>query len=271
MVSGVLKIVSPLDHPDFSTHKHYISYLRRISNDLRLTLSCELSRGTTVAPLARKKVRLIELTLENIRSEAQMVVKPPENGQAAISWLPVKAYYLIFNLTILLEYLVSANPLLLLSTHEGSLDRFKRLLEGTSISFSEPAFNEIRRGDEIEKMKVEKSDNIRQTTITRKEQVYRKFLDYKRESVRRRARVKRLKKVQMSEIRNRDFSLSEVFYWYRIKANYGDLEFISDKVPASEFKELYTQYCFLTANFYKALKKCVNEASLARTGEILLK
>lgn len=271
MFSREYKMVSPLDHPDFTTHKHYITYVRQLSNNLELTYKSKLTGRISLSSRAKKKIRLIELTLENVRSEAKMVEKNPEYAQAAISWLPVKAYYLIFNLTILLEYVISTDESFLTASHTKSLSQFKSLLGSGSITFNQPIFNERPTGAEIEKMKVLKSDNLRGGTVTRKEQVFRKLADYAKDDLRRFHRVKRLNKDQMRDFRARQFSLSETFYWYRIKANYGDLEFISDKVRTSEFKDLYTQYCFLTANYYLAIKKCINKIGLARSGEVILK
>src|SRR3989338_3929051 len=96
---------SPIDHPQFTTHKNYIEYIRKESKGLTLKCKNSISARMRMSENAKKKIQLIKMTIKNIEMEGKMVTQSPEYAEIAISWMPVKAYYLIFNLTILLEYL----------------------------------------------------------------------------------------------------------------------------------------------------------------------
>ena len=74
----------------------------------------------------------------------------------------------------------------------------------------------------------------------------------------------------MEIFRKSKVALFEFFYWYRIKVNYRDLEFISSEVTPEEFQQFYEDYYLLTINFYKAFRGCINNLSQARAGVNLL-
>ena len=264
VMASFIQTESSIDHPGFTTHKNYTAFMREVSNDLKLKYNCDTSKKLNIPESVTRKVRLINLTVRNLEMEVRMVSAYPEYAQVAISWMPVKSYYLIFNLTLLLEYLISNNPAFLTASHLNSLKQFRSLLHNRTLEFSNDIFNLFKTGEEIEKMKVPKSDNLRAHTEKRKEQIFRKLADYSRDFLRRRDKVSRLHKRQIDEFRKSQFILSEFFYWYRIKVNYRDLEFLSAQVHPSEFVQFYNDYYLLTRNFYRAYISCINQVSLSR-------
>lgn len=266
----IAKTTSPADHPEFTTHKYYVEYMRSISDGLTLKCKNSISARIPISDVAKKKVQLIKLTIKNLETEAKIVERYPEYAEVAISWMPVKAYYLIFNLTILLEYLISGDARFLTTTHQKSLGQLRQLIETGELSFSQSALNEIKTGEEIEALKVGKWDNLRSSTATRKSQIFRKLADYAKDDLRRKYKTDRLNRAQMAEFRKSKFILPELFYWYRIKVNYRDLEFISSNVTMAEFKKFHQDYNMLTRNFYRAFKPCINHLSMARSGSHLL-
>ncbi len=258
-----------LNHPEFTTHKNYTAFMREVSIDLKFKCNCDVSKKLSIPETVNRKIRLIRLTVRNLEMEMRMVSAYPEYAQVAISWMPVKSYYLIFNLTLLLEYLISTNPAFLTTSHLNSLRQFRSLLKSKTLEFSNEIFNSIKTGEEIEKMKVPKSDNLRVHTERREEQIFRKFVVYSKDFLRRRDGVPKLGKKQMAELRKSLFALSDFFYWYRIKVNYRDLEFLSAKVHPSEFVQFYNDYYLLTRNFYRAYVTCINQVALSRTNSKL--
>src|SRR3989344_2794122 len=255
---------SPLDHPSFTTHKNYVAFMRRISDNLTLKHNNHLSGKMIISEAAKNKIQLVKLTVKNLEMEERMVRQYSEYAQVAISWMPVKAYYMVFNLTLLLEYLISTDAGYLTTSHTSSLRQFRSLIKSGELEFSHRFFNEVNTGKEIEEMKVGKYENLRALTLTRRKQVLRKLADYAKDDIRRRDKAVKLNKRQMEEFRGRKFILSDLFYWYRIKVNYRDLEFLSAKVHPSEFRGFYNDYYLLTRNFYRAYVECINKVSVYR-------
>ncbi len=66
------------------------------------------------------------------------------------------------------------------------------------------------------------------------------------------AEIERLKK---EFLENNTVSIYEFFYWYRIKSNYRDLEFLDKDIDDRQFRDFYKNYFELTVSFYEALKK----------------
>ena len=225
-----------------------------------------------ISDIALKKVKLIKFTIGSMKSEYKIIIQQyPEYAAVCISWVPVKSYYVIFNLIILLEYLINGNEKrLTTATHSNSLMVLKNLLEREGLNFNVPDFNEIKTVAEIERFKIPKFENLRSGIEHRKEQILRKLADYAHDELKRKAKTKRMARADMETFRKSKLALFEFFYWYRIKVNYRDLEFISSEVTADEFRQFYEDYYLLTANFYKAFKGCINNLSQARAGINLL-
>ena len=262
---------SPIEHPQFSTHKNYLSYMRRASDGLLLNCANNITSKIPITENALKKVKLIKLTIGSMRSEYQTIIRDyPDYAAVCVSWIPVKSYYVIFNLIVILEYLLGGNEKVLTTSHSNSSNVLKNLLSKKELTFNLDEFNEVVSVAEIEKLKVPKFENLKTGVEYRKAQILRKLADYSRDELKRKSKSKRLSKTDMERFRRSNLSLFEFFYWYRIKVNYRDLEFISDEVTPEEFQQFYEDYYLLTANFYKAFKNCINELSQKRTGVDLL-
>ncbi|MCR4281404.1 MAG: hypothetical protein NUV88_03680 [Candidatus Kaiserbacteria bacterium] len=255
--------LSAIQYPEFTTHKHYVAYMRRVSDSVSLKSSPLPLTGFSLSQTAKRKLRLIQMTAKNLHMEHQMVMSSPEFAEAAMSWTPVKTYYLLFNMVLLIEYLISTDSRSLTATHSNALKKFRGLIESGTVTFNSSELNEVHSGAAIEKMRVLKSDNLRAGSASRKEQILRKLLDYAKDEERRKTNVKKLRKQQMIRLHGYKFCLFDLFYWYRIKVNYRDLEFMTAGIPSREFEAFYKDYYKLTGNFFLALKNCLNDIAVA--------
>lgn len=245
--------------------------MRRISAGLSLVCNNKISSKFSILDTTFKKVKLIRLTMDSMKSEYNIIIQQyPEYAAVCVSWIPVKSYYVIFNLITIFEYLLTGDKKLLTTSHSKILGLFKKLLETKNIAFNISNFNEIKSVAEIEKFQIPKFENLRSGTQYREKQILNKLADYLHDELKRKSKWKRLVKGEMEIFRKSKLGLFEFFYWYRIKVNYRDLEFISSKVSPSEFKQFYEDYYILTTNFYNAFKKCINNLSQIRTGINLL-
>lgn len=69
---------------------------------------------------------------------------------------------------------------------------------------------------------------------------------------------------------NKEISLFEFFYWYRIKTNYRDLAFLDQELYEEDIVKFYENYYLLTINFYNAFKKLINNLSKKRFGRDII-
>src|SRR5260221_2705750 len=88
----------------FRTHHHYNRSLRLLIEGSTLSHSDvkRIVRGPI--PLLDTKKNLIELTKKSLNDEANIVRSDQDYSYASTSWLPVKTYYLLFNVMMTIEY-----------------------------------------------------------------------------------------------------------------------------------------------------------------------
>lgn len=264
------KISEPVKYPDFITHLNYLNYLKRSSNKLQLKLNRKIEKKIVENKYLKLKVKLINLTLENLKLEFVNIRKFPEYSIVCVSWMPVKAYYVFFNLILILEYLISSNESCLSSGHKKALKEFKKLMENEDLVWNVREFNLITKHLTVEGWRVPRYENLRtinSDNIFRYKQILRKLLDYKKEDFRRERKTKKIVGKNKEEFFSQEINLCEFFYWYRIKANYRDMEFIDKNVPIEDFFKFYNDYYNLSINFYKAIIGCIKILSFKRLGK----
>jgi len=267
------KVEQPFEHPDFVTHANYLHFMSEISKDLVLSCNLKINNKITLDKRVSQKLKLIELILENLKEEQRNIEKYPEYSIVCVSWIPVKSYYLIFNLLVLLEYLITCSNTYLTVTHHTLLNDLRRMLNDNILSFNKDIFNHIYTVGDIESWKIPKWENVKKKDSNpelRLKQIIRKLSLYSKEEFKRTNKLNRLVGKKKSEFGKSKINLCEFVYWYRIKANYRDMEFIDKGVPVQEFVDFYNDYYDLSINFYLAINKCINNLAMLRTGNILI-
>lgn len=259
--------------PDFLTHLHYVQFIQQTSKGLSLSFNQKLKkRLCRVNKNFDKKITLIRLTLENIKQEYETILKEPEFAQVCVSWISVKSYYLLFNLLMILRYLITMDDNSFICGHKQLLREFIGYLERNEIVFSEEKLNRVYSGSKLLVLKIKPGANIKGLNFDPEErcmQLLKKLLSYKEEDYKREEKIKTLrKKNDRNKINNfrqkTKVNLFAFFYWYRIKANYRDLEFLNKEIKAYEFNLFYSEYFKLTTNFYNAFRNLINEIALIR-------
>ncbi len=267
-----------LNPPDFTTHFNYIEFLAKATTNIKLESTKELTKEIKKIESIDKKVRLIKLTVENLDYEQFAITKEPEYAKVCITWIPVKSYYLIFNLMLLLKYLLSAEEKSLDSTHGYLLNDFTRCLSSGVLIFSEKKFNNVHTCEKAQAWKSTLTSNnlkINYDADTLCLQLIKILARYKEDEYKRRNNIPNIKKKhnkeKVIEFRQRNtICLFEFFYWYRIKANYRDLDFLDQQVEDEKFAKYFTNYYNLTMNMYKALVVLINDLSLTRFHQTIL-
>jgi hypothetical protein len=224
--------------------------------------------------LVGKKRILINLTKRNIDGELSQVNQYIDYSQICISWIPVKSYYLFFNLLIIFLYLITDDESWLTEDHKKVHLKLKDLIRDGSITFSVPSFNTIYIPSRILSWRIPSGSNVvvnNPNYQVLERQLIKKMFTYCGEDYKRTKRIKSLRgQVRQNFLSSAVVNLCEFFYWYRLKANYRDMEFVNSNVSIAEFHTFYTEYYMLTNNFYEAFKAGINRLYQQKYGQTLL-
>lgn len=265
--------------PGFITHFNYVECLNTISKGLNV--KCELHINSKIQKesiILKKKTNLIRLIKRNLDEEYKTVEQNPTFAEVCVPWIAVKSYYLMFNLLMVLDYLISTQESSFDSTHNGLLKKFKNRLEKQEIVFNKKILNINFQCCKIVNLKFKLGSNLKIVDVNLEKYVLRvlkKLILYKIEAFQRKEKIKdfRSKKAREKKkkfLENNTVNICEFFYWYRIKSNYRDLEFLDKNIDDKQFKDFYKNYFELTISFYKALKKMINVLSKTRLNKEIL-
>lgn len=262
-------------HADFTTHSNYLNCLKTLSQSLSMSVNLpNIQNPNRLSPIVQKKKILVDLTKNNLDSELQQINNFKDYSQICVSWIPVKSYYLFFNLLILLEYLITDEEKWLLIDHGDAHKEFKDLIRTNCISFNINSFNTIYIPSRILSWSIPSGNNVRTSNRNYnilERQVIKKMFMYSMEEYKRVRGIKSLRGTNKANFLNSTtINLCEFFYWYRIKANYRDMEFVNSAVGINDFYTFYSDYYVLTNNFYNTMKAQINAISCSRYGRNIL-
>lgn len=259
---------SPVLHAEFTTHSNYLNFVSQASSGLVLTINTNQIPSNSISVLANKKVRLAKLTMNNIDSEMDQINRYRDYAQICSSWIPVKSYYLFFNLLMVIEWLIEDDVRWLTETHEAVNRKMKEVLRTNSVTFNNAVFNQITPANQVNSWIIPSGSNIiigSPDPNVRYQQIIKKILEYKTEDFKRRRKILRLAgQVKQNFLSATDLNLWEFLYWYRVKANYRDMEFLESGVDISDFYLYYLNYHTLCNNFYSAFTNEINRISQAK-------
>lgn len=257
--------------PDFITHLNYVPCLNEISEGLSVKCKLRLKNKFEKSNYLAKKVTLIELTHKSLNEEHKTILKNPDYAEVCVPWIAVKAYYLLFNLFLIKKYLLSGRDSSFNSSHEGILKDLKRFIREKQLCFNKDLFNCVYKTSHIFNFNFESGYNIKLSDVELEDrfyQVLKKLSNYKLEEFKRKKVIKNFRKKEPEArdnfIKDSDINICEFFYWYRIKSNYRDLEFLDKDISSEQFSSFYENYFSLTKNFYDAFKDLINDLSQKR-------
>lgn len=245
------------EHQAYDTHFNYIKCL------------CSLTKGTTLQykgslrkaglPDIDEKKNLIDLTKKSLNDEHKIVGIDKNYSYASTSWLPVKSYYLIFNILLTIEYIFKIQKGIFRLGHTNCVDEFTRKLKSQEIEFSNPILNQVF-DQTILSLKVVSGANL--SSRTTDEDMYkmaiRKIAKYKVDDWKQRNCINLKKSKDKTNYQNylSNFSLSifDFPYHMRIRSNYRDLAFI-DGVTTDETADYFNTFFTFSVYFVKMLEK----------------
>lgn len=267
-----------IEPPDFRTHLNYLTCVELLSRSLSIDLGRIIQKQITESKLLNKKLTLVRLTKEAIDGELKTIKSNNEYAELCVSWISVKSYYLFFNLVQILSYLLDGNESCLKQTHNENRKWLKGAISKNEIIFDSEVFNKILSSSKVTTRKFRAGENLKIANVDivpRIIQVLKKMVNYQIQQLVFEKKIKNFrskesKKMRVDFLETETVCLCEFFYWYRIKANYRDLEFLNHEIPTSSYVEYYEKYYSLTMNFYNALRDKINFLSKIRLGKELL-
>jgi len=268
-----MNIIWKNENPALITHNNYIECLKIFSNNLSIKIKNLPTQIIVEKGDLKRKVHLVKLTYSNLIWEQKSIQDNPEYATVCASWISIKAYYIFFNFLMVIEYLLSDEVGAFRYTHKKTIKIFKEYIKEGKIQFSAQKFNKIYFPDEINSWAIPKSENIKTFNVdldVREKQIIRKLLNYCQEDYKKANKLKKLCKNNKIEFNKKTtLCLFEFFYWYRIKANYCDLEFINSNTSPEDYVKFYDNYFYLTMHFSKAFMDIINVLSQNRLNKKL--
>ncbi|MCH7691543.1 MAG: hypothetical protein IIA17_10945 [candidate division Zixibacteria bacterium] len=209
-------------------------------------------------PLLDQKQNLIDLTKRSLADEYEIAAIDHDYSYASTSWLPIKSYYLIFNVLLTIEYIFRLRKNVFKYSHAACVDAFTKKLEQNLISFSEPILNQVF-DKTLLTLKTDSGANLSSKTNLPDmfEMVIRKIAKYKDEDWKSKNKIdlrKSAHREKHQKYLNSSFRVSifDFAYFMRIRANYRDFAFI-EGISSSETFEYFGKYYGFTLNLIGAL------------------
>lgn len=164
--------------PDFMTHLNYVSCLSKISEGLSIGCNINFKKKLKHDKQLAKKLTLIELTRKNLEEEYKVILANEDYAEICVPWVSVKAYYLIFNLLLIIKYLLSGDSTSFISSHDRMLRDLKEYIKKKTICFNNVLVNGIHKAKDVGKIRFASGSNVKVTDVDlnqRFQQILKKY------------------------------------------------------------------------------------------------
>lgn len=240
----------------FDTHFNYIHCLAQLTGGLTLTLNVNLPRRAL--PEISTKQNLIDLTRKSLEDEYKIVQIDKDYSFASTSWLPIKGYYLLFNMMLTVEYLISARDTSFRLGHIRCIEKYTDRLRSNQISFSEQTLNSVYDRGILSIREVSGSNLSRSISTDRRYRMaMRKAAYYKKDDIKRRRNINLRTTSGRSEMESQlqrfQISLFEFPYYMRVRSNYRDFAFI-EGITTADTKRYFEEYYRFIMNVFECLQ-----------------
>ncbi len=259
-MSKILIMAFP-DQQAFDTHFNYISCLAKLLDGTTLKYTNTLAKAAL--PDVDEKKNLIKLTKQSLNDESRIVAIDTDYSYASTSWLPIKAYYLIFNVLLTIEYIIKIQKSSFSRGHHACVEEFTRKLKNKEMEFSTTELNTVYDQNILYHKNVAGANLSKKTNdIDMCKMAMRKIANYKLEDWKKRNHYSGKKKADKAKLAHylvNDFfvSIFDFPYYMRIRSNYRDFAFI-EGVSTADTARYFNEYILFTARFVKALEGMKN-------------
>jgi hypothetical protein len=240
----------------------------------RLIASSSLSASIVGRPIRRntditRVKKLDTVTRKSIRKDIELAREDPAFAVIAAPWFPVKCYYSLYYLESILVHLIDGNVSGFgKGGHGGVRKRIYNLVSTGAMSLGVLELDRVYTLTEIKAFPpISSGQNARHDYWTKSQcpnSVAKKLLDYKLHDAKLgnkwNLRTRRDREEQKQFILNGKLMLLDFFYWYRIKANYRDLDYIDfeNGITEAEVLEYIEAYYYAYTHYRAQLLKRIN-------------
>jgi len=238
-------VVGSVKNPELTTHLNYVYYIRQKTKNLKFSYNNDINYHANISKIKfDTRVNLVKLTYKSLQEEARQVESTHEYARACSAWVAIKGYYLLFYLETILMSLIEAQNKMKAS--HGEVRKYiKTLSANKTLSASFPDLTKVIKHADCETTGLKSGANLKGqlSEQDRYRQVMKKLREYSQEEYKRVNKIKSLRGESKKKFNNMNISLTDFFYWYRIKSNYRDLEFIAgEEAKVTELYDFYRMY-----------------------------
>lgn len=214
------------------------------------------------------KKNLINLTLRSLKDEHTIVQQDRDYSYASTSWLPVKTYYLLFNLMLTIEYILLIQKPVFNCSHVKCIEEFTRKLETKEIEFNEALLNNVFDQSILKHKEISGANLSKRIGMDRRyTMAIRKIANYKLDLWKRREKINL--KTKTGKTKNAEYlkkfkiSIFEFPYYMRIRSNYKDFAFI-EGVSSLDTALYFNSYYNFSLNLFNTLDRLKKSMLKAR-------
>ncbi len=245
--------------PAFRTHLNYIKHMKKLFNGCALTVC--FGNGHRRTGDIRRFWKLYDVTRKSIKRDMELAQEDHAFALIAAPWFPVKCYYALYYLESVLAHLIDGSMVGFgKSGHSGVRKKIATLVTSGQVTFSVSELGAVRPLTQVRAIpKISAGQNTRHDFWQKAEctgSLCRKLMDYKLHELGKtnNFRTKKGKAAKADFIAKESLMLPDFFYWYRIKANYRDLDYIDFENGIGELDVYeYMKTYFDAFDSYRAL------------------
>jgi len=213
--------------------------------------------------------KLYKVTVKSIKKDIELAKEDPEFAVIVAPWFSVKCYYALYYLESVLVNLIDGCAYGFdKGGHSGIRKKVYSLTSGGTVSFGQSDLNVVHNLTQVRNMPAIHVGQNTQSDYWQKNEctqsLAKKLMEYKLHDAKIgkkwNLRTKKHQTEQKQFIATEQLMLVDFFYWYRIKANYRDLDYIDfeNGISSTEVLEYLEAYNKAFNNYRTGLVKQIN-------------
>lgn len=255
----------------FSTHLNYVRCVRSLFSNAELEFingrNAQKSNGNV-----KRFQQLANITHRSIDFDWQLAQSNHAFAQITAPWFAVKCYYSLYYRESIFAYLFDGTTTGFTKGGHGRIrSKFRQLLKSGQITISNQELNSVYQLSTIRTFpSIALGSNTRSNFWMDSDcpkSIAKKLMEYALHDQKMAQNWNlRTKKDRLSKedyIQKSELSLLDFFFWYRIKANYRDLDYIDFEkgVTESEVFRYMRAFCSAYWHYCRMLDKAIQEIS----------
>lgn len=253
----------------FKTHLNYIKCINRLLNGCKISVKKSGTFSISEEDINRF-TRLNQITIKSIKKDIELARENKDFAVIIAPWFPVKCYYSLYYLeSILINLIDGSNHGFSKGGHKKVRDRISFFVDSNNINFNENNINSVFKISNLKDVSTGKaSEHIKQDYWKHDNcinAIYKKIIDYKLYDAKKDNKwdlsFKKDRESKKKHFDSKNVMLLDVFYWYRIKSNYRDLDYIDfeNGIKSSDIFNYIEFYNSAFESYHQCLIRAISE------------